>query len=225
MCLKNFVALVLAFVMVFSLTACAQFVNDNEVSSAAVSSKPEKVYISVADYISNGEIYGCQFKLKTPINDIKTVYHYGDEEFWNGESSEEAVSESEHNHDHSYEGDELVISGDTTITMMTGEAKYYYRNWLEDQGVAYIAYFGDPFSYIVGITDIDEVKKSIKAEPIFDEVADGESLFFLPGQPEGIHQLKYQFGDYFVSFFFDSEILCATTAYYAPLWTDYETNE
>ena len=80
MSLKNFVALVLAFAMVFSLTACVQFGNDSEVSSTAVSSKPEKVYISVADYISNGEIYGCQFKLKTPINDIKTAYHYGDED-------------------------------------------------------------------------------------------------------------------------------------------------
>ena len=109
--------------------------------------------------------------------------------------------------------------------MVTGEAKYYYRNWLEEQGIAYIAFFGDPFSYSVGITDIDEVKESIKAEPIIDTVADAESLFFLPGQPEGIHQVKYQFGEYYISFFFENEILCATSAYYAPIWTDYETND
>ncbi len=223
MSIKKIMAFALAVVLIFSLTACAQFGDKDDTSSAAVSSKPEKVYISVENYIKNGEIYGCEFKLKTPIDDVKAAYHYGDDEYWDNLLPEE--SDEEHDHDHSYDGSELVIDGDSTIRMVTGEAKYYYRNWLEEQGIAYIAFFGDPFSYSVGITDIDEVKESIKAEPIIDTVADAESLFFLPGQPEGIHQVKYQFGEYYISFFFENEILCATSAYYAPIWTDYETND
>ena len=102
------------------------------------------------------------------------------------------------------------------------EIKKYIRENQEQKMAACLIYIDN---YEEALESIDEVKESIKAEPIIDTVADAESLFFLPGQPEGIHQVKYQFGEYYISFFFENEILCATSAYYAPIWTDYETND
>ncbi len=216
--MRKILVIVLSLAIIFTFTGCSLFQPDVAESSKQSSSRPEIKYISVKEYASKGEIYNCEFALKSSVEDIKKKYHYGEEIV---ESSNES-GVHDHDSEGAYAGD-LIITEGTTVRMLTGSAKYYYRSWLESEGIAFIAFFDDPFSYYVGLTSIDDIISSVDSEPIFNDIADPENLFFLFGEPQNVHQLKYQFGDYFISFFFENECLSATTIYYAPLWTDYET--
>ena len=215
--IRRISALALSLVIAFVFCACSFFESNDVDSSKPVSSQQKIEYISVKDYASKGEIYNCEFALKTSPDDIKAKYHYGEEI---EDSSEEGVHD--HDSDEAYAGDLLITEGDT-VRMLTGSAKYYYRSWLEDEGIAFIAFFDDSFSYYIGITSVKDVLDTVDAEPIYNDIANSENLFFFFGQPENVHQLKYQFGDYYISFFFENDCLSATTIYYAPLWTDYAT--
>ena len=216
--IRRISALAMSFIVAFAFTSCSFFESDEVDSSKPVSSQQKIEYISVKDYASKGEIYGCEFALKTSPDDIKAKYHYGEEL----EDTSEEAGAHDHDNDEGYAGDLLITEGDT-VRMLTGSAKYYYRSWLESEGIAFIAFFDDSFSYYIGITSVKDVLDTVDAEPIYNDIADPENLFFLFGEPENVHQLKYQFGDYFISFFFENDSLSATTIYYAPLWTDYAT--
>ncbi len=216
--LRRLSAFAISAVIAFTFTACSFFESDEVESSKSTSSQQKIEYISVKDYASKGEIYGCEFALKTSPDDIKAKYQYGEEV---DDSSEESGGH-DHDSDEAYAGD-LVITEGTTVRMLTGSAKYYYRSWLESDGIAFIAYFDDSFSYYIGITSVKDVLDTVDAEPIYNDIANSDNLFFFYSEPENVHQLKYQFGDYYISFFFENDSLSATTIYYAPLWTDYET--
>lgn len=217
--IQKVLAVVCSVILLAACSACTGGGGET-VSSDAASSHQEIEYVSVREYASKGEIYNCPFALQTHPDEIKTAFHYGEE-------TEEPTEDGEA-HDHDSEGDyegDLMIEDGTTVRMTTGSAKYYYRSWLENEGIAFIAYFDDSFSYYIGLTSVQDVLDSVDAEPIYNDIADSENLFFYYGVPENVHQLKYQFGDYYISFFFENDCLSATTIYYAPLWTDYETEE
>ena len=206
--LRSVLAVAVVLMMTLSLCGCS-FGGETASSEKPASSQPKYEYIRVSDYASKGEIYGCPYALKTSPDTIKSDFHYG-EEFEDGEPEEGYDDEN-------LEG-ELIIDGDGTIRMVTGAAKYYYRSWLEDKGIAFLAFFDDPFSYFVGLTTKDEVLSTISEQPIYNDVADSENLFFYFGSPENIWQIKYQYGDYYLSFFFENDCLSVTTIYYEPLW-------
>lgn len=216
--LRRLSAFAISAIIAFTFTACSLFESDEVESSKQTSSQQKIEYISVKDYASKGEIYGCEFALKTSPDDIKAKYHYGEEI----EDTSEESGAHDHDSEEAYAGDLIITEGDT-VKMYTGSAKYYYRSWLESDGIAFIACFDDTFSYYINLTSVQDVLDTVDAEPIYNDIADSENLFFFPGEPENVHQLKYQFDDYFISFFFENDCLSATTIYYAPLWTDYET--
>ena len=200
-------ALALMTGLVLALCGCS-LGGDKTASNPSASSQSDYKTISVSEYASKGQIYGCPYALLTSPETLKADYHYGEEP--TGEPVEGGDDESLES--------ELIIDGDGTIRMSTGSAKYYYRSWLEEQGIAFMAYFDDPFSFFVGLTTKDEVLSAIPETPILNEAADPENLFFYFGTPENVWQVKYQYGDYYISFFFENDCLSVTTMYYAPLW-------
>ena len=224
MTFKRIIASAAALCIAASLFACNK---DAAASSSAASSNKEPTYVSVEEYASKGEILGCKFALKSSIEDIKKAYRYGEEDSQPADNDAADSADDAHGAHDDSESDEdslMIIEGDTAIRMISSDTKYYYRSWLVDSGVAFIAYFGDSYSYTVGSTTVDELRKSISATPETDGEAGSDSLFFIPGDPESMYMLRYKFGDYVVSFFFENDCLAATTIYCAPLWTDFETN-
>ena len=99
--IRRISALALSLVIAFVFCACSFFESDDVDSSKPVSSQQYIEYISVKDYASKGEIYNCEFALKTSPDDIKAKYHYGEEI---EDSSEEGVHD--HDSDEAYAGDQ-----------------------------------------------------------------------------------------------------------------------
>lgn len=203
--IKRFAALILCGVLIVSVTACSGKKNKSDSSSATSSAKT----VDVKEYASKGQIYGCKYAISTAPSKIKEDYHYGDDNYWNSSIGYHA------------DADTLDITGENTIEMSTGSARYYYRAWMEKSGIAFIAYFDDAFGFRANYTDLSTVKKAVKQKPIYDDYADTDNLFFFPVAPEDVHQLKYQFGDFYLSFFFQADVLIATTIYSDPLWVNY----
>lgn len=203
--IKRFAALILCGVLIVSAAACTDAENKSNSSDATSSAK----IANVKEYASKGQIYGCKYAIATAPSKIKEDYHYGDDNYWNNSTA------------YDIDADTLDITGENTIEMATGSARYYYRAWMEKSGIAFIAYFDDSFGFRANYTNLSTVKKAVNQKPIYDDYADVDNLFFFPVAPEDVHQLKYRFGDYYLSFFFQSDVLIATTIYSDPLWVNY----
>lgn len=213
--MKKLIALVLSTVLVFSLTACSEGTQDNSSSSAPSRLTVSKgASVKVADYVANGEIYGCEFKIGTSVQSIKDAYHYGDESYWGNGETEADPSDVKYNID----ATPLEIYGEDPIRLVTGDAKYYYHPANESDGISFIAFFGDAFGLRVGVSEPDDVRAAVSEKVVFDNFAEPESLFFFFGEPSDIYQLEYLMGDYKLAFFFENGKLAATTLNYVPVW-------
>lgn len=213
--MKRIFCLALSLLLAASLVSCNQDNRHN--SSSADSSRltlSTGATVSVKEYVLKGEIHGCEFKLGTAVQEIKDAYHYGEDEYWGAGDGADS-SEMKHNID----ATPLEIYGEDPVRMVTGDAKYYYHPSSEDNGIAYIAYFGDAYGLRVGISEPDDVRTAVGETALVDGFAQGNELFFFFGEPEGVYQLGYDFNDqYRLSFYFENGKLAATTLYSVDLW-------
>ena len=212
--------------LVCSLCACATQTGETASSTKPASSAPAIQLVDVVEYAQKGEIYGCEFALGASPDEIKTAYQYNEnpeelilESSEETDASQEQTEESEDADEHATLVQELSITegivnqGLDTVRMATGNAKFYYHAaYVEEEGIAFIAFFDDPFSYHVGLTTMDEIKRTVDAEPVEDEITD-DALFFYFGQPENVTSVAYLLGNnrYRLTFYFENGYLAVTT--------------
>lgn len=209
--MKNFIAIIVAVTIVFTLTACGKTTEDasSNVSKSPVSSQE---IIDVAEYASKGEIKGCEFALGTSPDTIKEAYHYGDDEYW---GIGDTVSEQ-----YNIDASPLDIreKEDGEVRLSASDAKFYYYKDNEDKGISFIAQLHDAYSFKVGISDTDSIKNAISQAPSFDGFAESSDLFFFYDNPDDVYALKYNFGDNELSFYFINGKLSATCIKNTKLW-------
>ncbi len=218
--MNKILCLIVCMLLLTTFVSCET--DNNDVSSNATSKITLNTgsSVSVKDYAVKGEIFNCEFKVGTSIEHIKDAYHYGDENFWGNASEVDSTELSESDIKHNIDATPLEILGEDPIRMITGDAKYYYHPDKEADGIAYVAYFGDAYGFRVGISEPEDIKKSVGEIAVFDDFAKEEDLFFFFGYPEGVYKLEYTFNDeYTLAFFFENGKLAATTIYKISLWT------
>ncbi len=216
--MKKLISIFLCIFMITALVSCSG--NTGGATSSSDNSRltlSTGATVSVKDYALKGEIFNCEFKVGTSIDEIKTVYHYGDDAYWGNTSENDSSASSEIKSN--IDATPLEIYGDDPIRMITGDAKYYYHPVFESKGIAYIAYFGDAYGFRVGISEPEDIKKAVGETAVYDDFAESDDLFFFFGEPEGVYKLEYTFNDeYTLAFFFENGKLAATTLYNVELW-------
>ncbi len=214
--MKKLIAVALCIILTVLLTACQGGSGGGSSSDASRLTLNTGATVDVKAYAEKGEIFNCEFKLGTAIDEIKLAYHYGDEEYWGAGSETSTASDDVK---HNIDATPLEIYGEDPIRLITGDAKYYYHPASEADGVAYVAYFGDAYGFRVGISVTEDIKAALTDEPVADGFAESEDVFFIPGAPEEIYKLEYSInGKYTLSFFFENGKLAATTLYDVALW-------
>ena len=229
--LRTVTALLCVLALMASLCACAGS-GETASSQKPASSAAQIEMVDVVEYASKGEIYGCEFALGTSPEDIKAAYKYGQNTIVVSSEETASVEATEESQEPIAMMEDLTVTEGMniqdaeTIRLATGSAKFYYRFATADQGVSFIALFDDPFSYYVGLTTSDEIRRTVKAEPRYSGAPNEHDLFFYFGVPENVTVLTYTFGDYDLCFYFENDRLSATTICAWNNWQLYgETRE
>lgn len=207
--MKKLLALLLVTVFVLSFASCSDN-SEDEVSSKTPVSSVE--IIDIVKYAQKGEIVGCEYALGTSPDKIKEDYHYGDDEYW---GVGDTVS-SRYNIDAVPLDVREKENGE--VRFSTSDAKFYYYTANIDKGISFIAQFHDAYGLKVGIADTDSVKTAITQKPSYDGFAESSELFFFFDSPEDVYTLKYDFGEYQLSFYFINGKLSATCIKNTTLW-------
>ena len=210
--MKKIIALLVSVTLIMTFAACSKDDKVDETPSSKLPVSSVEI-IDISSYASKGEILGCEFSLGTSPDTIKEAYHYGDDEYW---GVGDTVS-SRYNIDAVPLDVREYENGD--VRFSTSDAKFYYNSAKADKGIAFIAQFHDAYNLKVGIADTDMVKNAIDQTPSYDDFAESDELFFFFDTPDGAYTLKYNFGDYELSFYFINGKLSATCIKNTLLWS------
>lgn len=246
--MKRLVAFILVSLIVFSFASCGEK-QQNDVSSQTVSIVEYNKL--VPEYASKGMIDTVMFPVGASVDEVVEYYNGDGpalDEHGANLSSKEVNSESEtpsdtetssvtgSTADTSSEADsvpelddEIVYNltirgldtGDRIIKMYSYDIRYFYYNASPMSGIAYIAQSIDSFGYMIGHSTYADVKGTIEAQPVSDKVASDDDMFFMVEPLVGSKILSYQYGDYMLNFFFDTnDKLFYTTIYNVHVWTE-----
>ena len=220
--MKKILSLFLVSLIVFSFASCGEK-QENNVSSEAVSSIEYNKL--VPEYASKGMIDTVIFPVGASVDEV-VQYYNGDgpaiDENSEADASSETISIPELDDEVVYN---LTIrgldTGDRIVKMYSYDTRYFYYNASPMSGIAYIAQSIDAFGYMIGHSTYTEVKGTIEAKPTSDKIAENDDMFFMVEPLVNSRMLSYQYGDYMLNFFFDSnDKLFYTTIYNLHVWTE-----
>ena len=218
--------------IVFVFASCGEK-QENNVSSEAVSSIQFNKL--VPEYASKGMIDTVIFPVGASVDEV--VQHYNGEGPAIDDHGAHLSSEDENSDLYATSDlisvpeldDEVVYNltirgldtGDRIVKMYAYDTRYFYYNASPMSGIAYIAQSIDSFGYMIGHSTYKEVKGTIEAKPVADKMAKNEDMFFMVEPLVNSRMLSYQYGDYMLNFFFDSnDKLFYTTIYNVHVWTE-----
>ncbi|MBQ9846501.1 MAG: hypothetical protein IJO58_01645 [Clostridia bacterium] len=230
--MKKILSLLLVSLIIFSFASCGEK-QQNNVSSEIVSIVEYNKL--VPEYASKGMIDTVIFPVGASVDEV--VEHYNgngpavdehgahlssDEEVSDADTSSETISIPELDDEITYD---LTIrgldTGDRIIKMYSYDTRYFYYNASPMSGIAYIAQSIDSFGYMIGHSTYTDVKGTIEAQPVSDKIAENDDMFFMVEPLVNSKMLSYQYGDYMLNFFFDSnDKLFYTTIYNVHVWTE-----
>ena len=230
--MKKVLSLLLVSLIVFVFASCGEK-QENNVSSEAVSSIQFNKL--VPEYASKGMIDTVIFPVGASVDEV--VQHYNGEGPAIDDHGAHLSSEDE-NSDLDATSDSISVpelddevvynltirgldTGDRIVKMYAYDTRYFYYNASPMSGIAYIAQSIDSFGYMIGHSTYKEVKGTIEAKPVADKMAKNEDMFFMVEPLVNSRMLSYQYGDYMLNFFFDSnDKLFYTTIYNVHVWTE-----
>ena len=230
--MKKVLSLLLVSLIVFVFASCGEK-QENNVSSEAVSSIQFNKL--VPEYASKGMIDTVIFPVGASVDEV--VQHYNGEGPAIDDHGAHLSSEDE-NSDLDATSDSISVpelddevvynltirgldTGDRIVKMYAYDTRYFYYNASPMSGIAYIAQSIDSFGYMIGHSTYKEVKGTIEAKPVADKMAKNEDMFFMVEPLVNSRMLSYQYGDYMLNFFFDSnDKLFYTTIYNVHDWTE-----
>lgn len=214
--MKKFLCLISVLTFMFAAISCSSDAAD--ISSNATSAIEYNEL--VPQYAGRGEIYGAQFALAANVDEVVTFYN-GPDESSDVSSAVQTPSAPVRDDEIAYD---LTIHGldndDKIIKMYSDDTRYFYYNRSKESGIAFLAYFGDAYNYMIGHTSYDSVKSTINSDPAIERTAMDEEQFFTVQPLENTRMLSYKFGDYVLTFFFNNDNLFATTIYNLKVWTE-----
>ena len=230
--MKKVLSLLLVSLIVFVFASCGEK-QENNVSSEAVSSIQFNKL--VPEYASKGMIDTVIFPVGASVDEV--VQHYNGEGPAIDDHGAHLSSEDENSDLYATSDsisvpeldDEVVYNltirgldtGDRIVKMYAYDTRYFYYNASPMSGIAYIAQSIDSFGYMIGHSTYKEVKGTIEAKPVADKMAKNEDMFFMVEPLVNSRMLSYQYGDYMLNFFFDSnDKLFYTTIYNVHVWTE-----
>jgi len=191
--MKRIIALALAVIFVFSLTACS----DEETVSTIFEGIND---VDLKYYADQGKIPESDFSMGQSHDEIIAAM----------EKKEAEAGENEHHY-------HFVQEGDTTVLISSGAFEYYYKKDKKELGVSYIVSFVDSFGFKIG-DSILAVEKSLKDYDYKEETLTTENAFFYPGNLEDTSVLKVSFEKNTIIFIFENNTLCATVMYSNENW-------
>ena len=230
--MKKVLSLLLVSLIVFVFASCGEK-QENNVSSEAVSSIQFNKL--VPEHASKGMIDTVIFPVGASVDEV--VQHYNGEGPAIDDHGAHLSSEDE-NSDLDATSDSISVpelddevvynltirgldTGDRIVKMYAYDTRYFYYNASPMSGIAYIAQSIDSFGYMIGHSTYKEVKGTIEAKPVADKMAKNEDMFFMVEPLVNSRMLSYQYGDYMLNFFFDSnDKLFYTTIYNVHVWTE-----
>ncbi len=230
--MKKVLSLLLVSLIVFVFASCGEK-QENNVSSEAVSSIQFNKL--VPEHASKGMIDTVVFPVGASVDEV--VQHYNGEGPAIDDHGAHLSSEDE-NLDFYATSDSISVpelddevvynltirgldTGDRIVKMYAYDTRYFYYNASPMSGIAYIAQSIDSFGYMIGHSTYKEVKGTIEAKPVADKMAKNEDMFFMVEPLVNSRMLSYQYGDYMLNFFFDSnDKLFYTTIYNVHVWTE-----
>ena len=230
--MKKVLSLLLVSLVVFVFASCGEK-QENNVSSEAVSSIQFNKL--VPEHASKGMIDTVIFPVGASVDEV--VQHYNGEGPAIDDHGAHLSSEDE-NSDLDATSDSISVpelddevvynltirgldTGDRIVKMYAYDTRYFYYNASPMSGIAYIAQSIDSFGYMIGHSTYKEVKGTIEAKPVADKMAKNEDMFFMVEPLVNSRMLSYQYGDYMLNFFFDSnDKLFYTTIYNVHVWTE-----
>lgn len=240
--MKRIVSLLLVSLIVLSFASCG-VKQQNEVSSQTVSIVEYNKL--VPEYASKGMIDTVIFPVGASVDEV--VEHYnGDGPAIDEHGAHLSSSEESSEVDTSSETDSIaeisseavsipeldyeivynltirgLDTGDRIIKMYAYDTRYFYYNASPMSGIAYIAQSIDSFGYMIGHSTYADIKGTIEAQPVSDKIASDDDMFFMVEPLVDSKMLSYQYGDYMLNFFFDSnDKLFYTTIYNVHVWTE-----
>ena len=230
--MKKVLSLLLVSLIVFVFASCGDK-QENNVSSEAVSSIQFNKL--VPEHASKGMIDTVIFPVGASVDEV--VQHYNGEGPAIDDHGAHLSSEDENSDLYATSDlisvpeldDEVVYNltirgldtGDRIVKMYAYDTRYFYYNASPMSGIAYIAQSIDSFGYMIGHSTYKEVKGTIEAKPVADKMAKNEDMFFMVEPLVNSRMLSYQYGDYMLNFFFDSnDKLFYTTIYNVHVWTE-----
>lgn len=230
--MKRILCLLMVFAVCFTFAACKEEPTDNSSSELVSSVEYNKL---VPEYASKGMIDTVVFPVGASVDEVVEYYNgdgpaidehgahlSSDEESSADDTSSETISIPELDDEITYD---LTIrgldTGDRIIKMYSYDTRYFYYNASPMSGIAYIAQSIDSFGYMVGHSTYTDIKGSIEAKPVSDKIAENDDMFFMVEPLVNSRVLSYQYGDYMLNFFFDSnDKLFYTTIYNVHVWTE-----
>lgn len=179
--MKKLFCIILSLLFVFCFCSCGDTTTEKASEPNAIETAAE-----------SGKLGNAKFQLGTSREEIETYVNSYIAE--NGEDS-----------------DFLDINEYGELTsLMTKKDLYFYKTANADKGMGAIVTFDNVGDFSMGITMIDDVKKSLAGE-YTESTATEEQQYFLPAAEEDCKLLSYNCGKYRLDFFFISDFLSAIT--------------
>lgn len=191
--MKRIICLVLALLLVFSLSACKgkEVTNDD----------PNTNVYDLNECMKQGKIPELKYTLGTNPETIKKDFEGVTEQ--NGEEIELYINENPN-----------------SINIVVGDYYYYYVRGAEDKGVSSIVSFTTAFGVEVhGFDTKDDIKKRFTTVEFTERALTSLDAYFIPGEVDNCTALTCETDNRRIDFIFMEETLIAVNMVDTENWT------
>lgn len=196
--MKRILCLILALLLVFSLSACKK-------QKEETPSDPAENTYDLVECMNQGKLPEAEYLLGTDPEKIKTDYNYY------GENSSD-----EHSHDHEI----YMRENPNSTNIVVGDYYYYFVNGQESKGISSIVCFGTAFGTEVnGFETKDDIKKKFSTVEFTEREISSLQAYFIPGEVENCTALTCKTENRRIDFVFMEETLIAINLVDTENWT------
>lgn len=197
---KRIVAFLSAAVMVGCLAACGDKGKDTSATSSVFVVNKE-----ITDSVSQGKLGNIKYGIGGSVDAIKSDFHYQDEDYWTNSA------------DH-HEQELEITEKSYYVRLDAGTARFFYLLDKADSGIGYIACLEDIYDFSINVSEAYDIERQL-GNPDASGTASEEEKFFLRVSESDITYVSYNIDKYVLSFYFENNVLVATTLYDPEIWT------